>query len=260
MVVTALVAGCHSLPSEPASGAVGTAAPRASTTSAAPVDSRVAKVAVMGDSVMLSFRPVVRAALRELRDGGQRFQVVTGAALGFGLGADRPSRYRGASLPPMHPGYQHRWRDFLDRERPDEVLLMVGTWDAVVREVGGRWLGPGAPGWSQWYARRVDDAVRVLTGTGARLTWLAQPCVGNQYPAGAVNAVIAARLAARHPGVPFVDLTPAVCDGSDPRHVLPGRDGAAVRVRRADRVHFAPAAASVLGPVLAEALWDAWSR
>jgi hypothetical protein len=213
---------------------------------------------LVGDSVAITFRSSLAAALRQLRPRIGPARILQGAALGFGLSADVASLYEGRIVAGPFPDYDQTWRDHVRFTRPDLVVVMLGTWDVVPRRVDGRWLQPGEPGWGAWYADRLARAVRILTGEGAALVWATEPCLDVPNDPAPVNR-LARREIARDGDdrTVVVDVERLVCPGGRFESHLDAPDGRSVRVRRPDGVHFADEAPAALGPLLAGALSDA---
>jgi lysophospholipase L1-like esterase len=208
------------------------------------------RVLVWGDSVAVTFEPVVQAALTTLRDRAGPSVMLPAAALGFGLSSPYAGILNGAVTAPNFTDWQSRLDHTLQAERPDEVVVLIGTWDVLPRNVGGTWLQPGSPQWQSWYEGLVADTARRITASGAHLTWLTHPCVTdpsrNRF-LPAVNAVYRA-VAARRPAVDVVDLAGLACPG--------GRFDPATRTP--EGTHFALSAVTRLTPSFAAQLARAW--
>jgi lysophospholipase L1-like esterase len=208
------------------------------------------RVMVWGDSVAVTLEPVVRDALSRLRHRAGPSIVLAKAALGFGLTAPYAGFLDGAVNAPNFTDWRSRLVQTLRAERPDEVVMLVGTWDVLPRDVGGTWLQPGMPQWESWYEHLATEAATRITASGAHLTWLTHPCVIDQarnVGLPAVNAVYR-RVAARLPRVDLVDLASIVCPH--------GRFDPATRT--SEGTHFSLAATTRLGPPLASQLARVW--
>jgi hypothetical protein len=208
------------------------------------------RVWVWGDSVAVTFQDVVDNALARLEERTGPSVLLRRSALGFGLTSDRHGMLDGAVTPPFFAGWPERLTVNLAHDRPDAVLLLVGTWDTLPRLVGGRWLAPGEPAWHDWYTRVVRATARRITATGAHLTLMTHPCVTNAVRnAGLpyVNAVY--REVARDvPRVALVDIAAMACPD--------GKFDASIR--SPEGTHFGADAPARLGPRVAAALATGW--
>jgi hypothetical protein len=215
------------------------------------------RVALIGDSVAWSLLPSLKSAAIELQRL-RNIPVATAggfAGPGFGLTADVQGHNDiGPTAPPE--AYTH-WRDSVTRtvlvDDPDVVLVMLGIWDTIERDPGGRALRPGMPEWRQWYEMLATDFVKTLTRRGAAVVWLVMPCVGRPEINARLKVVNGAlhdtwRVAPGHVG--FVDVSRVACRDGLPVYKAPGPWGP-IPVRMADGIHFSPGeAAAVLSPFL----------
>jgi hypothetical protein len=136
---------------------------------------------------------------------------------------------------------------------PDIVLVLLGIWDTIERDPGGRALRPGMPEWKQWYELLAANFVKTLTARGAVVVWMVMPCVGRADLNARLNLVNAAlhdtwRVAPGHVG--FVNLSRIACRNGMPRYQVHGPKGQ-IPLRMTDGIHFMPVeAAPVLSPFL----------
>jgi hypothetical protein len=215
------------------------------------------RVGFLGDSVAFSLNPSLAAAARQL-DRRKHLPFVTAGGFegpGFGLTADVTGHNDIGPTAPAeaYAHWQDRVSEMIAVDNPDVVLVLLGTWDTIEREPGGRALAPGMPEWRQWYGMLASQFVKTLTSRGAVVVWLEMPCVGRPDLNGRLNQVNAVlhdtwRVA---PGrVGFVPLSKVACHGDVPIYQAPGPSGP-VTVREADGVHFRPfEAPAVLAPFL----------
>jgi hypothetical protein len=208
------------------------------------------RVVVWGDSVAATFEPVVADALARLRARAGPAVMLGRAALGFGLTDPNPAIVNGRVTTPTFPEWRSKLGRTMGDDRPDDVIVLIGTWDVLHRHIGDAWLEPGNSRWRAWYTALVVDAARRITAHGAHVTWLTHPCVTDpNRNAGlpAVNAVYR-DVAARLPRVDLVDLDAMVCPHGryDPRFRSP------------DGTHIAADASASLGAPFASALIRAW--
>jgi hypothetical protein len=174
---------------------------------------------------------------------------------GFGLTADVQGHNDVGPTPPPE-AYAH-WRDSVTRmvavDDPDIVLVLLGIWDTIERDPGGRALRPGTPEWKQWYGLLAADFVKTLTARGAVVVWLVMPCVGRpdlNLRLKPVNAALHDTWRVAPGRVGFVDLARVACRNGMPRYQVHGPTGP-IPLRMADGIHFMPVeAAPVLSPFL----------
>ena len=200
---------------------------------AAPAHDPVNTVMIVGDSGMSDLQPAIGAVYVAM--GARR--VVYAAAPGFGLTRDDSD-------------WRRRWRSLIDANHPDLVVAMLGGWDIGFLQKNG----------TDTYAALVEEAVALLTSSGARVEWLAM-LPGGATPDRPVDAVYE-QVAARHVGT---------VDYHDPEAVLrtaPGRVYGRVLivgsnrllVRKPDVWHLCPAGAErVAVAVVARTAMLGWS-
>jgi hypothetical protein len=209
------------------------------------------RVMVWGDSVAVTFEPVVGDALARLRSRIGATTLLRRSALGFGLTSPQVTATDdGRRSEPSFTDWPVRLARTLREDRPDAVVVLIGTWDTLPRFVGERQLDPGTPEWLDWYSDLVEMAAREITATGAHLTWLTHPCVTEPTRNARLPAVneVYRDVARRVPGVELIDLDAMACPGGahDPG------------LRTEDGTHFNDGAPAVLGGALAVHLAVAW--
>jgi hypothetical protein len=208
----------------------------------------------IGDSVAFSLVPTMRSSARELIS---RYHLPLDAehiagfvGPGFGLTADVPGRNDVGPTPPA-ASFAH-WRDGVARivrdENPDFVVVVLGVWDTIERDPGGRALRPGMAAWRAWYLGIADRFVRTLTSRGTDLIWVVMPCVGRpdvNRRLGMVNAVLRQTATVAPGRVAFVPLSKVACRAGRPIYRARGPWGP-ITLRQADGVHFRPFEAPVV--------------
>ena len=183
---------------------------------AAPAPAQVTTVMIVGDSGMSDLQPAIGAVYGAM--GARR--VVYAAAPGFGLTRDDSD-------------WRRRWRALIDANHPDLVVAMLGGWDIGFLQKNG----------TDAYGALVEEAVALLTSSGARVEWLAM-LPGGATPDRPVDAVYE-QVAARHAGI---------VDYHDPEAVLRTAPGTVygrvlvvgnsrLLVRKPDVWHLCPAGA-----------------
>jgi hypothetical protein len=208
------------------------------------------RVLVAGDSIAVTLGPSVKAALPV-----PPAQLSSAAFPGYGFTSGRPGIVDGRPTTGVEAfrDWQRTLDDAIAQHDPDVVVILLGSWDLVPREVDGGLLDPSQCAWVPWYRSLVDEAWRRLTARGARIVWLGFPCAQRETDPHhhTLNGVFAS-LAADHPrSVAYVDLDALVCPGGRVAVELPGPDGRPTPVREPDGTHFDFWRAHfVLGPVL----------
>jgi peptidoglycan/LPS O-acetylase OafA/YrhL len=180
------------------------------------------------------------------------------AVLGCGIATTGPYRYFGAQYdePADCDGWQAKWEQQVQQDRPNEVLLMVGRWETMDRMYDGQWMHVGEPDFDAYLAAQLDDAITTLQAGGMHVVVANEPYNkrgeqpdGSLYPeddpprVDAWNQIVRSRVAA-HPGVALLDINRELCpDGVFTWTV----DGVTVR---SDGVHLTPAGDTWLQPWL----------
>jgi peptidoglycan/LPS O-acetylase OafA/YrhL len=131
------------------------------------------RVMLVGDSMATSMAPGIRAAAT--RDG---FDFWDASVPGCGLGTDVGDRWfdewRGVE-PRCLPGWRERWPGQLQSYRPDVVIGLFGAQDAFDRRIDGTEIKFDTPDGLSLAQRDMDEAVSVLSSTGADVYMLTTP-------------------------------------------------------------------------------------
>lgn len=146
--------------------------------------------------------------------------------------------------------WQTLWPRAVARYRPQVVGVLIGRFELGTHLHDGTWVHLGEPAWDAVMSRKLDQAVRLLAGRGAKVVLFTYPYVdpptvqldGNPWPENRPARVDAwnrllRTVAARFPGtVTVVDLHHLF----DPHgHFAAVVDG--VRVRWSDGIHVTTA-------------------
>ena len=171
--------------------------------------------------------------------------------------------------PPHCDQWPTHWRQAMASSRPRVVVLSIGPWDVLDRQVVGRVLRVGTAAYAGYLRAQLDAGLTVLAQSHAVVALLAVPCY-NEASLGipgdvssqrddprrvaAVNQVLM-QTAADHPGqVKLIDLGAFLCHGGRDTPILDG-----VRVR-GDGVHYTAAGAALTWRWLAPQLADLGRR
>jgi hypothetical protein len=198
-----------------------------------PTEDDPLRVLLFGDSVMGTAHPGIDGALQATGVG----RAVNAAAELFGLVALYD--WRG------------EWPAIFERERPDVIVLMFGGWDADFIRV----VGPA------YYQQVLDEAVAMITATGALVVFIGSPTTGAIFgaetPRRFVNGFFQ-DAAQRHPGAVLYLAPEPVLDGplENYRAFAPGPDGQWRRIHKKDDVHLCAPGAALLAEALLTALRD----
>lgn len=149
------------------------------------------------------------------------------------------------------------WTDVVAEQQPDVVVMLPGGHEVFDHVVDGQVLAVGTPEYRTHARADLEQALQILTSTGARLVLLTTPCF-DQTRGGGLSAFadplvertaaeawrvdwlngLWAEFAAAHPDtVQLLDLHGVTCPGGAYSATL---DGVALHV---DGVHFTPEAA-----------------
>jgi hypothetical protein len=96
--------------------------------------------------------------------------------LGCGLFYDG-SVIEGGELTPVDPqcDWRAHWPGDLDQFKPDVVLMLVGAWDILDRDVDGHLVKFGSVEYDSSFLHQLDDATNLLASTGAKVVVLTTP-------------------------------------------------------------------------------------
>jgi peptidoglycan/LPS O-acetylase OafA/YrhL len=190
------------------------------------------RVLLVGDSLAFDAEPGIRAALEATGE------VVTRGANVAGFGLLQPYDWR------------REWPVLLAEVEPELVIAMWGGWDEPYLEEEGLAA----------YENLLDEAIDVLTSTGARVLFVGIPegvdREGTSFPRETLTAH--RDLPSRHPGVvQFLDSDPVISPEGEFTSHLEGPTGPE-RVRKRDGVHICPAGSARFGRAIVDAVTPAW--
>jgi hypothetical protein len=186
--------------------------------------------------------------------------------LGCGLFYDG-SVFEGGELAPVDPECNWRvgWSADLQQFKPDIVVMLVGAWDILDRDIGGHVVKFGSVEYDTSFLHQLDDASTLLASTGAKVVVLTTPFfsrpelvgqTGRQWPeydpwrVDRINSLYRDFLAS-HPGrYELVDLNRFVSPGGKFTDTLDGQ------VIRGDGVHFTEAGQQIVAKWLVPQLLE----
>jgi hypothetical protein len=154
--------------------------------------------------------------------------------------------------------WRERWQFDLVRQTPDAVLLVLSVWDLQEHAVDGNsWVAPGDAAFDRAFVTRLDEAVGVLSSSGAPVGLTTLPVLGNEDAhasgvtspipeeqprvVGHVNGLVR-RYVSSHRGTFLLDVAREV--GGETRHPTQFRSVPLFQ----DGSHFTPEAGAALAP------------
>ena len=148
------------------------------------------------------------------------------------------------------------WRDKIESvmrsEKPDAVVLMLGTNDIQPIEQDGKWIAHSDPDWMRVYEKRVTDVTKTAIKGGARrVYWVGMPIMrkssSNSYMKSVNKAIQQA--VAGIPGARYIDSWELFVD----------EDGDYVpALRLADGFHFSAEGQELLSKTVLKAFKKDW--
>ena len=141
--------------------------------------------------------------------------------------------------------------------KPDAAAVLFGANDGQNVLYEGKVLKVGTKAWQEVYARRVGEAMDILTKGGRRVYWVGNPIMrefGYRERIAMMNHIYQAE-AAKHPGVAFVSTWQLMAnDKGSYSEYLKDANGDSVLMRAPDGIHLTRAggdrmAALVLGVI-----------
>jgi peptidoglycan/LPS O-acetylase OafA/YrhL len=171
-----------------------------------------------------------------------------------------PSACNGSALyagePENEQPWQDQWLDGINEVKPNVVVVLAGRWEVADREYQGAWTNILNPAYAAYVKAQLEQASKLVTGTGARMVFLTAPCTDEgEQPDGApwpednparlaVFNKLVHEVAAEHPQTDsVVDLEAAACPGGKYTSTVDG-----VVIRRTDGIHFTNAGGEELAP------------
>jgi hypothetical protein len=214
---------------------------------------------LVGDSIATTLAPSLAVGFDELtkRTGIPHTEMASVATPGFGFAAALPGIIDGDASEGFD-AYRD-WPKIIDdaitKYDPDVVVILVGSWDMVQREVDGKLINPQSCDWPAWYRGLTETAWQHLTAKGARVAWLAFPCtVQEENPYHyTLNSVFRLLAGAHADSVAYVDLDRKACPTGEVVRAMRGPDGKTYNLRGDDLTHFEfYGAPPILGPYFGE--------
>lgn len=206
--------------------------------------------------------------LGRVDQGRPRVVVLTGdsmMAVGFGTGLmrraseDKNLRFlrvfksgTGLARPDVF-NWMDEYPAMLGAEKPDVVIVAIGANDGQSFVVDGKVLLFGTEEWRKTYQARVAEFLAMVESTGARVLWVGLPPMrsDNFNQRVAVVNRIAYTVVSQDPKASWWSTASFVGDASGSyREFAQMPNGAVVRLRAPDGIHFAEEGASAMTAVL----------
>ncbi len=201
------------------------------------------RVLFVGDSIALTL-----ANALSLGEAPYKVHIDNVGLVGCGVSRD-DQKFEGQVTPPPSAeclDWPDVRRQQVRQDQPDLVALLVGRWETTDQLRNGQWLHIGDPALDAYLSAELDQAIDVLSSTGATVALLTMPCLkaaesanGQPYPeddparVARFNQLLTAAQR-RHPTQSrVVDLNAVVCPGGNYTQTLQG-----VTIRTTDGVHF----------------------
>ncbi|WP_298069720.1 DUF459 domain-containing protein [uncultured Mailhella sp.] len=195
----------------------------------APPPSRTVMFA--GDSIMVGLEPILQQALA---GSGRRFVPLAKVATGF----CRSDKFNWPSVLARN----------VEQERPEVVVICIGTNDGQALWDNGRFLPFNSPEWHSRYEGRLEAVISTVARYGGRTILLSPPVLRNPRLASSVAVVTGViRDVCRRTGTPFLDIGPMLAD-AEGRFQRKGLDvhGQWATLRAQDGIHITGAGNELL--------------
>ncbi len=145
--------------------------------------------------------------------------------------------------------------------RPDAAAVLFGANDGQDVLYEGKVLKVGTKAWQEVYARRVGEAMDIMTRGGRRVYWVGNPIMrdfGYRQRIAMMNHIYEAE-AGKHPGVTFVSTWQALANekGSYAEY-LKDENGDLVLMRAPDGIHLTRAGGDRMAKVVLDVIMKDW--
>jgi hypothetical protein len=138
-------------------------------------------------------------------------------------------------------------------EKPDVVIVAIGANDGQSFELDGRVLAFGSEEWRKIYQSRVADFLAMVESSGAQVLWVGLPPMRSEPFNQRISIVnrIAYTVVSHDPRACWWSTASFVADASGSfREFAESPNGAVIRLRTSDGIHFTEEGASTMMAVL----------
>jgi len=201
------------------------------------------RMLVVGDSLAIGLSLSLRRSVAEF-DGMELFEE---GKVSSGLAN------------PKYYDWSRALRVFLDKYKPDVVVVMMGANDAKYINVNEKPRAPGSPNktWPEVFAMRLENLLSALQDKGIRNYWIGLPIMGDPTFAKQVQVMngILKTECAKYSASRFLDTWNLLTDAQGNYSTfLPNEKGVKIKVRANDKVHFTVAGGDILAQSFLAAL------
>jgi len=145
--------------------------------------------------------------------------------------------------------------------KPDAVAVLFGANDGQDVLYEGEVLKVGTKAWQEVYAKRVGEAMDILTKGGRRVYWVGNPIMkdfGYRERIAMMNHIYEAE-AKKHPGVTFVSTWKLLANekGSYAEY-LKDEDGDSILMRAPDGIHLSRAGGDLMAGLVLDVIEKDW--
>jgi hypothetical protein len=193
------------------------------------------KLLVVGDSLAIGLSLSLRRSVAEI-EGVELIEV---GKVSSGLAN------------PKYYDWGRALRVFLDKYKPDVVVVMMGANDAKYINVNEKPRSPGNPNktWPEVFSMRVEDFLDAMQEKNIRNYWIGLPVMGDAPYAKQVEIMndIVKTEVAKFKNSKFLDTWSLLADDQGNYSTfLPNDKGVKIKVRANDKVHFTVAGGDIL--------------
>lgn len=201
------------------------------------------KLLVVGDSLAIGLSLSLRRSVAEL-DG---LELIEEGKVSSGLAN------------PKYYDWGKALRVFVDKYKPDVVVVMMGANDAKYINVNEKPRAPGNPNktWPEVFSMRVEDFLSVLQEKNIRNYWIGLPIMGDAAYAKQAQVMndIVINECAKFKASRYLDTWSLLADNQGGYSTfLANEKGVKIKVRANDKVHFTVAGGDILAQSFLTAL------
>ena len=193
------------------------------------------KLLVVGDSLAIGLSLSLRRSVAEL----EGVELIEEGKVSSGLAN------------PKYYDWSKALRVFLDKYKPDIVVIMMGANDAKYININEkpRPAGSSNKTWPEVFSMRVEDFLTALAEKNIRSYWIGLPVMGDPpyaKQAEMMNEIVIAECA-KFRNSRFLDTWNLLADDQGNYSTfLPNEKGVKIKVRANDKVHFTVAGGDIL--------------
>lgn len=201
------------------------------------------KLLVVGDSLAIGLSLSLRRSVAEL----DNVELIEEGKVSSGLAN------------PKYYDWAKALRVFLDKYKPDVVVIMMGANDAKYINVNEkpRPTGSGNKTWPEVFSMRVEDFLATLADKNIPNYWIGLPIMGDPpyaKQAMVMNEIVMAECAKFKNSHYLETWNLLADDGGSYSTFLPNDKGVKIKVRANDKVHFTVAGGDILAQTFLKTL------